>query len=262
MNQYFKVFWRNLILEISREMAYKTNFLIKCLAILVIDMVPPLVAMLIYKTTPGIPGWGFEEFLLFQGVLIFVLGLNESLFMRMLNIVVEAVKSGTFDMTLVKPFPPLVYITFGSINLNGFAGILVGASVIAYSIWKIGISLLSLNFMVFLLMVLLAIIFQYGIVILICAFAFLFVKSHALYDIYSSIMNFARYPLSIYDSSLSFLLTFIFPIAVSSHYPAEALLKGLSLKWIVGVTLPVTIFFILCLLCWRYAMKKYSSVGG
>ncbi len=71
-----KIIKRAMILRISEDLAYKWNFFIKFIAVMLQDFIGPLVILLIYTTTAGIPGWSFHEFILFQGTLTLVLGLG------------------------------------------------------------------------------------------------------------------------------------------------------------------------------------------
>ena len=71
MNKYLSLWIKNLELELAGEMIYKMNFFIKTVALIFADIIGPLVTMLIYANTSGIPGWSFHEFILFQGTFIF-----------------------------------------------------------------------------------------------------------------------------------------------------------------------------------------------
>ena len=71
-----KLLFKSIETELSKEMVYKWNFIIKILSLISVDIVSPLVTLLIYQKTLGIPGWSFEQFILFQGTFIFVMGFN------------------------------------------------------------------------------------------------------------------------------------------------------------------------------------------
>ena len=121
MNKYLTLLKKNFAMELSSEMAYKANFFIKCLSLIIGDLVGPLVILLIYTTTSGIPGWSLYQFILFQGILTLVFGLGHALLIVMPFTVMEEVQEGTFDKILIKPFNPLLYLTFTSTDIEGFA---------------------------------------------------------------------------------------------------------------------------------------------
>lgn len=262
MKRHFKLFFKSWALDISSQMAYKANFVTKILSLMLMDIVGPLIILLIYTNTAGIPGWSFEEFILFQGTMTLVFGFGHAFIVMMPARVLEDVREGHFDKHLIKPFNTLTYFLFSSPDIDGFAEVFVGLALISWAFAKLGLSILSLNFLVYLLLILVAFLFQYAVMITISALAFLFVKSWALFDILFTLSNFARYPLNIYSSGFVFFLTFLFPIAVSAFYPVEVLLRGLTFLNLVKVVLPVVAAFCISIWFWNRAMKKYSSAGG
>jgi len=145
---------------------------------------------------------------------------------------------------------------------EGLGQVLVGLFLMVFSILKMGISLLSINTVVFLFMILLGMLFTYSVVVIIGALAFVFVKSFSLFTLFTSLMDMARYPSTIYEYGMKFFVSFVIPVSVASTMPALALITGLGFWEVVYVTLPVLGFFVFSLLFWGYAMKKYSSAGG
>lgn len=262
MKRHLKLFFKSWALEISSQMAYKANFATKMLALFMMDIIGPLVILLIYTNTAGIPGWSFEEFILFQGTLLLVIGLSHAFVIMMPVNILEDIRDGHFDKHLLRPFNMLAYFLFSSPDIDGLAEIGVGITLTSWAFIKLGLSVLSPNFLIYLLLIMLGFLFQYAILIVISALAIMFVKSWALFDILFSLENFARYPLSVYSSGFVFFLTFLFPIAVSAFYPVEALLRGITMLNLVKVSIPVIASFAISVLLWNKAMKKYSSAGG
>lgn len=262
MKLHFKLWLKYWALELSAHLAYKANFVTKMLALIFMDLVGPLVILLIYTSTAGIPGWSLEEFILFQGTMTLVFGFAHSFIIMMPVRVLEDVREGHFDKHLLKPFNTLKYFLFSSPDIDGLTELAVGLALISWAFVKLGLTVFSTNFLIYILLVMVGFLFQYAIFITISALAFLFIKSWALFDIMFTLSNFARYPLSIYNNSFVFFLTFLFPIAVSAFYPAEVLLRGLTFLTLIKVILPVIVAFCVSVWFWNKAMKKYSSAGG
>ncbi|MFH1456433.1 MAG: ABC-2 family transporter protein [archaeon] len=257
-----KVFGRSLVLDIATDMAYKLNFVIKLIAVGLWDLIGPLLMLFIYQTTVGIPGWSFEQILLFVGTFNFVFGISRVFFIRLPGIVLYNLKEGLLDKFLVKPYNPLAYLTAIAVDPLGFADMFVGLVVIVYALVKLNIVIFSWNFLLYLFLMIFGIMFLYSLIVLVASFAIIFIKSWALFDIFFNVLAFGRYPLSIYGTGFTFALTFLFPIAIVANFPVEALLTGLSFLTILKVTLPVLAFFMLSVTFWHFAIKKYSSAGG
>ncbi len=259
--RYLKIFWKFVSLDLSSEFRYKLNIVMKFLSLIVMDFIGPLIALLIYSNTLGIPGWTLYEFLLFQGTLTLVLGLGHSFAFRFAWEVMDMVRNGELDKVMVKPLKPLTYLMLGSFNFPGMAEIFAGLVIIIYALLNLNLGF-TLNYIPYIAFILLAVLFQFGVATLISASSILFIKSWALFDIWMHMINFARYPSIIFSVAIRFLITFIFPVAIASFYPAAALLGRLSLAETLLPMLAVILFYIVSRLLWYLAMKKYTSAGG
>ena len=260
MTNYLKLWKKFLALELQAEMMYKINFFLKILSFIVGDIIAPIITLLIYTTTPGIPGWSFAEFILFQGSFIIVFGLAHFLIMGFPARVIEAVRDGSFDKYLVQPIKPLWHLTISAWDLEGGAEVLTGLALIGWAMTKL--QLATINIVMYPLFILLGLLFIYSLLIIVAALAFLVVKSWALYDIFFKLSDFGRYPLTIYEGTLRFFLTLILPIGLVAFYPAEVLVRGGIIHNLIMAGAPVIVLFGIALLLWREAMRRYTSAGG
>jgi len=257
-----KLLFKSIETELNKEMVYKWNFIIKVLSLVSVDIVSPLITLLIYRTTLGIPGWSFEQFILFQGTFIFVMGFNRLTQIAFAWKVIYEVREGTFDKFLIKPFNTLIYLSVTSWDLEGIGDLIVGILLLSWSFAKLGVHIISFNFLAYAFLVLVAMLFTYSIMVLISSLSFIVVKSFALFDIFFNLIETGRYPATIYNYGFRYFVSFFFPIAIASTFPATALLKGYSLLGVLELSAPVFIFFGISVLLWSFAMKKYSSAGG
>lgn len=260
MNKYLRLWTRNFALELQSDMIYKMNFFIKLVSFVIADFITPLVTILIYTATPGIPGWSLEEFILFQGSFILLFALARVFYLHLPHHVIKAIRSGSFDKYLVKPFNPLMQLTLSSWNIEGFAEVLAGLVLIIWAGMQLPITAGSIAWFMF--MVILGNIFVYSLMVIIAAMAFLVVQSFALYDIFFRLTDFGRYPLNIYVGVLKIFLVFAFPIGVVAFYPAQALLGLISWTELPAIVIPVGVFFAFAMFLWNRAMKSYTSAGG
>ncbi|MBW2969055.1 ABC-2 family transporter protein [Candidatus Woesearchaeota archaeon] len=253
---------KSILLALASDMAYKTNFYIKCFALVLADFIGPLMTILIYTTTLGIPGWTMFEFLFFQGTLILVFGFGHAFAIVLPYEVIDCIRDGEFDQYLVKPFNTLLYLISRSFELEGLAEMAAGFVIIVYSMIMLKSSIFSFNFLLFIVLVLVGCMIQIAAMIFISSIAFLAVRSDALMDLFFKVSDFARYPLSVYSFGIRFFLTFLFPIGVSSFYPAVVFLKGASFSFLASVLIPSVLFVMFSVILWNISMKSYTSAGG
>ncbi len=260
--RFFRVLKKGIGMSLSQERAYKWNFYVKAFASTVADFVGPLLTLLIYSSSEGIPGWGFYEFLLFQGTLILVFGLGHTFTLLFPYDVIRSVREGEFDKYLVKPLNTMLYIFATTFEMEGIPEVLVGMLITGFCMFKLGISVFSLNFLAYVVLIAAAFFAQAAVMVLVSSLSFIVVNSDALMMLYFKISDFIRYPLNVYTVGIKFFLTFMLPLAVASFYPATVLIQGATAKIMAMSIIPVIIFTIVAVLFWNYAMKKYTSAGG
>lgn len=260
MSRYFRLWVKHVGIEFSREMAYKVNFFIKLISLVLADVVGPIVTILLYKSTSGIPGWTFEEFILFQGTFVLVYGLAHMFFFVIPFEVIHMVREGEFNKILTAPISPLVNVTFRSFDMEGIAEVIVGVGLIGWAFSRLHPG--TNHIAVYVFIILLALLFIYGVMIIISSLSFKVVKTYGLIDLFFKSSDMARYPASLYGSPLRFFVLFLFPIAVSAYVPASALLFDVGWERIVAIAAPVLAFFILSIILWEKGLKNYTAAGG
>ena len=76
-------------------------------------------------------------------------------------------------------------------------------------------------------------------------------------------MRFIDLPLDVYHPAISFVLTFIVPIAFINYYPAELFLgKGVFMQFAYLTPIIGIISFIIAYGFWKYGIKNYTSTGS
>ncbi|PIN76287.1 hypothetical protein COV18_00030 [Candidatus Woesearchaeota archaeon CG10_big_fil_rev_8_21_14_0_10_37_12] len=260
--KYLKLATRSIQIHLNKEFAYKADFITKIISTMIADFVGPLLAIIIYNTTIGIPGWTLHEFLLFQGTLIMVLGLTKIFILSMFWHVYEAVEEGQFHKYLLKPYNSLLFLMAISIDWQGIVEFTVGALIASYAMSYLNINFISFGFLFYIILILLGVLFHAAIYTMISAGSIIAVKNEALLHLFFKLTDFARWPLTVFGIGFQIFLTFFFPIAVSAFYPVDVLLRGVSIPWLIAIILPVLAAFGISIWMWSYAIKKHTSAGG
>ena len=258
--KFMKAWWGNVKLCIESSMAYKTAFFLLLISLFLADIMIPIVSIVIYSVSSGIPGWSLYEFILFQGTLILVVGIWHSFFASLLGYTLGEINEGSFDKTLLRPFNSLAFQTSRGFDEDGIAEIAAGLAIVGFAMHQL--HLFGWMLLPYAGIILLAALFQYSMTVIASALAFVFVKTWRLFDLITLIERFARYPMDVYTMQMRFALTFIIPAGVASYYPATILLGKQSLSIIPWIALPVIAFFVFSLWLWSFAIRKYSSAGG
>jgi ABC-2 type transport system permease protein len=78
-----------------------------------------------------------------------------------------------------------------------------------------------------------------------------------------NLMQFGRYPLTIYDAWIRFTLSFVIPFAFATFYPTLRFLKHTELeRWFWGVPAVAAITLTIALAVWNAGTRRYHSTGS
>ena len=107
-----------------------------------------------------------------------------------------------------------------------------------------------------------AVFILYSIWILVVSAAFWVVKVDNLSYLFGSLFDAGRWPITIFKGALRFVFTYVFPLAVMTTYPAEALLGRLSAYTAVKAIAGGMVFAALARWVWLRALRLYTSASS
>lgn len=260
ISKFLRVIGKGFSLSMSAEMVYKTSFILLVISIIFSDLIGPLIGYAIYSISAGIPGWTLMEFILLQGVGIFVFGIWHVFIGGISWIASDMTAEGDFDIPLTKPFSTVGYLMAQGIDFHGLTEVLVGLALIVWTVTKL--HLINVILVPFIFLIILAIIFMFSISLILAALAVIFVRIWALNNLTDVLGMVSTYPMSVYSQSFRFFFTFIMPAAIAAYWPAAILLGKEPLSSMLTAVISVGIFLVFSLLLWKFALKRYQSAGG
>ncbi len=83
-----------------------------------------------------------------------------------------------------------------------------------------------------------------------------------LLEIFRSMYEAGRWPISLYPGWLRFGLTFIVPVAFATTIPAQALTGRLNGSTFLEAAGLAVLLFILARLVWRLGLRRYSGASA
>lgn len=259
-SRYLRIFRRCFRVALSNSLAYRANFLLSTLVVFFSNALFPIVAILIYGSGAGFPGWSFYQVLLVQALFTLSSGISGTFFRGIFWQTNFAVREGTFEAALLKPVDTLFWIAAASIQLEN-AGMAAGGLVIA------GIALGAcggaslMGVLAALPLFLGGLCVMLGIDLLLAGMAFKWVGNSRMPEIADSLLGFAKYPQSVFPAAVRAATAFVFPCAMVGFFPAAALL-GKAEAWHFLALLPCLVFAAAGILFYKAMIRHYESVGG
>ncbi len=242
-------------------MAYRLNFLLLTVVMLVFNLLFPLLTLLIYFNGHAFPGWDLASIILLQGFSIFMGGMQQLLFGYLPWEFSRLVREGEFDRVLHKPMHPVVYLFATNLSLEGVAELLLGGAFITFAIVQLKVQLSLLSIMMSALFMFGGILFIMSLIIIQLSLILRFVQLRRLGEIIHTMGLFGNYPVTIYANFIRIMLIGVLPFTLIAFLPASILLGKFETVYWFALAAGIG-FCVIALVSWRSAMRRYGSAGG
>jgi ABC-2 type transport system permease protein len=257
-----QVWTRALRASLASRMAYRADLFLSILVTLLTEMVAPLVTLLIYGSTSGkgFPGWGMYEVLLIQAVFLCSRGTAFPIFMGLMYGVLNQVRSGSFELTLLRPRSPLLILVCQGLDPIGLSRLAGGIALFVFAFAHLPAPN-ALGVLAFVLLFALALLVLFSLALFMSGTLFVWVGNGRVYELLDVILNFAQYPMSIFPKAFELIASVAMPIAMVAFIPAQALLGRSDVLGLAAIPASL-VFFALSLFFWERMRVKYSGGGG
>lgn len=261
MRNFFNIFLWNCKLNMAKSMAYRLDFIIGVTVNLLIALAGPVFQYLLFAQVNGYPEWTIQEIILFQGVLLLVLGTKNLLFGNVAGYVQGLIYEGSLDQLLLRPYSSIGMILANGFSLDGIGTVISGCVVIAaamiqmhlFPAWYMWIAALAVMVMGLLLFV--------SFDIMLAAAMIRLVNIGRLNEMFFTITKFGQYPLEVFPKGMRLLFISLVPFAVWVNIPCKILLGELRTYMCIPIVF-VAMFFGMAMYSWSCCMKRYTSAGG
>ncbi|WP_068776145.1 ABC transporter permease [Paenibacillus sp. FJAT-26967] len=261
MNE-LRLYMHALKLQLKASRMYRANMWLGFIGILFLYGTQLIVLYTTLHYFNELKGWSSSEVALLFSLFLFSYGLMISIFAGIRDFS-QLVRSGQLDIMLVRPHSLIIQVLSGRLELNSWAHLLIGGTVLVYSILQLDIVMSSWKIFQLIQIIIGAACIQTGVLLIWAGLSFKILDTNALQFLGFTINNnYMTYPLSLYNQSIMFLFTF-YPMGFISYYPAEWFIgrnSGDSLgkyTFLIGV-----IFLLVTYSFWLLSSKKYESTGS
>ncbi len=261
-NKFIKeLYLRYLSINIKSIMVYDIDYLVGIIAMIIKSVVNFCLLLILFQLVDNINGWTFNEMLFLYGFSEISYALWHCCFIDTITIPTY-IQTGEFDRFLTKPVNPLFQIMMEAFDEDGWGELFFGIIIMIISIVRL--NLFSWKLLLLPFMCIAACLIFASMSIICSSVAFYTIGNIDLTDNVMDFKEFAKYPMSIFNSTLQIVFTCILPIGFTAYYPSLMFLRNTGINTIVIslITIPVAIvFFILSCKWWNFSLKKYNSSG-
>ncbi len=254
----FKLFGAIFSVSVRRELAFRTDLLVRLLASAVGIGAGLAALAVVYTQTETLAGWRLGEAIVLLGTYQIVSGVLTTFIEPNVVWFAGQVKSGKLDEVLLKPVSSIFLVSLGSCSPLGLLDVALGVAVLGLGLRELGDAPTPWGFIGWLVLLAVAIAVTWASRVLLATVA-LWSPGLELDVVYGALWQFGRYPVGIYRQPVRFILTYVLPVAFISTFPARVLTGSAGAELLVVGAVVGIGAVVLVRLVWNDGLRRYTS---
>jgi ABC-2 type transport system permease protein len=245
------------------RMAYKADFFIAVFSSMTATVLGFGFVLVLFSKIPMLQDWSFYEVLFLYGFSLIPLGLFNILSWNLYEFGDLYIIQGRFDRILLRPVDTLFQVLFEKFRLESLQEVVTGIAVVSICSKHLSLTWSVTNYFWLVVMAICGAVIYFAVFLLLTAVSFWFEDRVGIVPPVFNMLTFGRYPLTIYNLYIQFLLSWVIPFAFASFYPVTHFLGREAFTPLFRLVPVVTMAFaILARIVWDNGVRNYSSTGS
>jgi ABC-2 type transport system permease protein len=263
LRRYLRIYaalWAN---SVTREMTFKTNFLLWIVVELLWFGLQLCFIGVLYLHTEAIGTWTRWEVVLLVGTSHFIQEIFQAFFLINCANLSELIRTGKLDFLLLLPANSRFLVSLRQVDLGSFVNAGTAVAVMVYAADQLDLSLTVGRLLAFLALCLCGILVHYALMFLLASISFWTVKAQGIVWGYYNLFQLARMPDEAFRGPFRFAFTFVFPVLLVTNVPVRVLAEKLdSVFWPCVLVLLAVGCLIVSEWGWRVSLRRYTSASS
>jgi viologen exporter family transport system permease protein len=262
MRRYLRMYASFLRFSFSRALAFRLDFFFRVGMDAIWYVVHLTFFWLVYRHTPLVGGWTFDQVLVFTAGFFFVDALNMTVFANNIWSFPMLVNSGDLDGYLVRPVSSLFFLSLRDFAANSFLNLVMASGILGWSIARYPGEFGAARVALYVALLVLGTFINYVISMLFLIPVFWMHNGTGLREIRFALTTYGERPHRIFHGFVRWTLVTIVPLALCASVPAQILFEGLTpalLAHVLGVTAAL---FAILVFVWNRALRAYASASS
>lgn len=241
---------------------YRVDFVVDVLLEVVSAASAVIPLWVVFAHRAVVVGVRFEEALVVAGMFTILLGVVESLVVPSLASVVEHVRTGTLDFVLLRPADAQLLVSASRFFPWRFVNVFTGGAIVVVGMTRLGEPFVVGRVALAVLLFVCGLVILYSLVLAAVTTSFFAGRVDNLAYLVTSVLDAGRWPTAVFRGALRWVFTFVFPVAVMTSFPADAIL-GRASAFAVGLSLTLAAVSAAgSRLLFRFALRRYASASS
>ncbi len=263
LRRMFKIHRIFIAQEFKRMMEYKGDFVVGVIGFLMVQCSNLLFLWIIFSQIPDLVGWSVNEVIFIYGFSLIPKGIDHLFFDNLWAIGHFTVRKGDFDKYLTRPVNTLFHVMVEKVQIDALGELIMGIALVCVTLPTLAIEWSVLKVVLAVLVIPFATMIYTGIKTATASIAFWSKRSGNIIYMFYMVNDFAKYPATIYNNAVQWIITYVIPFAFTSYYPAKYILTGENPLYNIGLTVLVSVVIMaIGVLVWNKGTKAYESAGS
>jgi ABC-2 type transport system permease protein len=222
--------------------------------------VVPLLVALDHRS--DVAGWTPWQVVLLTGFFLIISGTFASSVRPAVSEAMSQIRRGSFDYVLLRPVDALVSSLLVAFEPWSLIELLTGVGLVITAAIQLDLqpTLAQVAGLAVALASGIASLYALGVLILAASFRALELQN--LTFLLETLLDFARWPVSVFRGPFKLVFTFVIPFAVMTSYPAQSLLHGLAAAQVFGAVGTTVGLLVLARWAWVRGVRGYTSASS
>jgi len=245
------------------RLAYKADFFIAFFSSMAATVLGFGFVLVLFSKIPQLQGWSFDEILFLYAFSLIPLGLFNVVSWNLYEFGDLYIIQGRFDRILLRPVDTLFQVLFEKFRIESLQEVVTGLVVITLCVRRLHLEWHATEHLTFAAMVVCGALIYLSVFLILTAVSFWFEDRVGIVPPVFNMLAFGRYPLTIYNTFIQFMLSWIIPFGFASFYPTTHFLgRAAFTSYFRLVPVVAVSFFTLAIFVWNRGVRNYSSTGS
>jgi len=260
--RYARIFQAFVGAEIKNELAYRLNFALGLIEMLLVVGTSLGAVLVLFTQTKTLNGWTLPQMITLTGVYYLVQGGVNLIFAPSFEKLMEYVRLGTLDFTLLKPASSQFLVSTRHISIVRVSDFVLGFAIVAVGLLMLGSAVTLWSGLAFVVALACGIAAVYALLLSLVTLSFWFVRVDNILAIFWAFTDAGRFPIDLYPGWLRFTLATIVPIGIAVTVPAEAISGRMSLETFASLLAGTAFSVGFASWFWRRGLRSYTGASA
>ena len=260
--RYLRIMRTFMAAELKNEMAYRLNMALGFFEMILVVGTSLGAVLVLFTHTTSLNGWTLPQMIALTGVYYLIQGGVNVVFSPSFEKLMEHVRMGTLDFTLLKPANAQVLVSTRHFAMVRVADLLMGFAVVAVGLWMLSASVTPWSLVSFAVTLACGVMLVYALLLTLVTLSFWFVRIDNIMAIFWAFTDAGRFPIDLYPGWLRFTLATVVPIGVAVTVPAEAISGRMPIESFVGMLIGTFAAVAVASWFWRIGLRNYTGASA